>query len=93
MNELILLYYFRFHRKKEPAKTLDYCESRIEDATKLLEENNVTQAYLRLAEVFKKVHMLEKHKEMEKKALDIVINSLGLSANPGTCLLQMTVSG
>eukprot|EP00105_Crassostrea_gigas_P003249 XP_011416048.1 PREDICTED: uncharacterized protein LOC105319997 [Crassostrea gigas] len=74
-------------RNNDPAMTLDlfckeYCESRIEDAAKFLEENDMPHAYLRLAEVLKKDHRSEKHKDMKKKALYIVITSLGTSVNP-----------
>uniref|UniRef100_K1PIT9 Lupus brain antigen 1-like protein n=1 Tax=Magallana gigas TaxID=29159 RepID=K1PIT9_MAGGI len=76
-------------RKKEPMKNLtldsyckEYCEPRIDEAKALLQENNMRHAYLRLAEILKKDHRSEKHKKMEKKALDIVITSLGRSLNP-----------
>lgn len=83
----------RFHRKNEPALALDlfceeYCESRIKDATTLFKENKLTQAYLRLAEVLRKDHKSEKHKDMEKKALDILITPLGLSPYPGILLFH-----
>lgn len=80
--------FYRSHRNNDPAMTLDlfckeYCQSRIEDAAKFLEENDMPHAYLRLAEVLKKDHKSEKHKDMKKKALYIVITSLGTSVNPG----------
>lgn len=80
--------FYRSHRNNDPAMTLDlfckeYCQSRIEDAAKFLEENDMIHAYLRLAEVLKKDHKSEKHKDMKKKALYIVITSLGTSVNPG----------
>lgn len=81
---------FDFNRKKDPMKNLtldsyckEYCEPRIDEAKAFLQENNMRHAYLRLAEVLKKDHRSEKHKKMEKKALDIVITSLGRSLNPG----------
>lgn len=83
---------FCFHRRKESAKTLDNCESIIEDATKYLQENNMTRAYLRLANVLQKDHRSEKHKEMEKKALDIVINALGKSLTPGILNIGVIVT-
>lgn len=61
----------------------EYWETKIDEAKALLQENNMRHAYLRLAEVLKKDHRSEKHKKMEKKALDIVITSLGRSLNPG----------
>lgn len=70
---------FSFHRKKEQTYTLAYCNSKIKDATQFLLDKNMTQAYLSLAEVLKKVHMSEEHKELQQQALDIVITSLGKS--------------
>uniref|UniRef100_K1QPJ0 A disintegrin and metalloproteinase with thrombospondin motifs 14 n=1 Tax=Magallana gigas TaxID=29159 RepID=K1QPJ0_MAGGI len=69
-------------RRKESAKTLDNCESIIEDATKSLQENNMRHAYMHLAKVLLKDHRSKKHKDMERKALDIVITSLGKSLTP-----------
>nr|XP_034304939.1 uncharacterized protein LOC105330431 [Crassostrea gigas]XP_034304942.1 uncharacterized protein LOC105330431 [Crassostrea gigas]XP_034304948.1 uncharacterized protein LOC105330431 [Crassostrea gigas]XP_034304950.1 uncharacterized protein LOC105330431 [Crassostrea gigas] len=66
-------------RKKEQTYTLAYCNSKIKDATQFLLDKNMTQAYLSLAEVLKKVHMSEEHKELQQQALDIVITSLGKS--------------
>lgn len=82
-----------FHRKNEPGLPLDsfceeYCESRIKDAITLFKENKLTQAYLRLAEVLRKDHKSEKHKDMEKKALDIVITYVGRSFSPGILLFH-----
>lgn len=67
---------------------MDYCKSRIENATKFLHDKNMTQAYLSLAEVLKKVHMSEKHKELEQKALDIMITFLGISPYPGILMFK-----
>ena len=63
---------------------VEYCEHRIEEAKEKLKENNMRHGYLRLAEVLKKEHKSEKHKKLEKMALDILITSLGRSLNPGT---------
>lgn len=57
-------------------------------------------AYLRLAEVLKKDHKSEKHKDMKRKALHIVITSLGTSVNAGirifysndTTMMSVTIS-
>lgn len=46
-------------------------------------------AYMHLAKVFLKDHGSKKHKDMERKALDIVITSLGKSLTPG--ILQIGV--
>lgn len=86
MYKLIL--FFRFHRKKEQAYTLAYCNSKINDATKFLLDKNMTQAYLSLAEVLKKVHMSEEHKELQQQALDIVITSLGISPYQGKLMFH-----
>lgn len=80
-------FFFYFYRKREPMKNLtldcECCEPTIDEAKALLQKNNMRHAYLRLAEVLKKDHKSEKHKKMEKKALEIVITSLGRSLNPG----------
>lgn len=68
---------------------MDNCESIIEDATKSLQENNMRHAYMHLAKVLLKDHRSKKHKDMERKALDIVITSLGKSLTPG--ILQIGV--
>lgn len=83
-----LILFFRFHRRKEQAYTLAYCNSKIKDATQFLSSKNMTQAYLSLAEVLKKVHMSEEHKEMQQQALDIVINSLGISPYQGKLMFH-----
>lgn len=80
--------FFRFHRKKEQAYTLAYCNSKIKDATDFLLDKNMTQAYLSLAEVLKKVHMSEEHKELQQQALDIVITSLGISPYQGKLMFH-----
>ncbi|XP_078333030.1 TPR and ankyrin repeat-containing protein 1-like isoform X2 [Crassostrea virginica] len=75
-------------RKKNPHQNMtnmacvEYCEHRIEEAKEKLKENNMRHGYLRLAEVLKKEHKSEKHKKLEKMALDILITSLGRSLNP-----------
>lgn len=83
-----LISFFRFHRRKEQAYTLAYCNSKIKDATQFLFSKNMTQAYLSLAEVLKKVHMSEEHKEMQQQALDIVITSLGISPYQGKLMFH-----
>ncbi|XP_061181485.1 TPR and ankyrin repeat-containing protein 1-like [Saccostrea echinata] len=60
----------------------NYCEQRIEDAKEKLKENNMRHGYQFLAEVLRKDHRSEKHKKLEKTALEIVIKSLGKSLNP-----------
>ncbi|XP_062597185.1 TPR and ankyrin repeat-containing protein 1-like [Saccostrea cucullata] len=60
----------------------NYCEQRIEEAKEKLKENNMRHGYQFLAEVLRKDHRSDKHKKMEKMALDIVIKSLGKSLNP-----------
>lgn len=84
----LILVFFRFHRKKEQAYTLAYCNSKIKDATEFLLDKNMTQAYLSLAEVLKKVHMSEEHKELQQQALDIVITSLGISPYQGKLMFH-----
>jgi hypothetical protein len=77
-------------RKKEPVRNktaeyacASYCEHRIDQAMEKLRDNNMRHAYQILAEILRKDHRSEKHKSLEKKALDIIITSLGRSLNPG----------
>lgn len=88
MYEFIYFFFFCFHRKKEQDNTLDYCKSRIECNKVSARKKHDTSIFELSRSIKKKVLMSEKHKEMEQKALDIMITFLGISPYPGILMFK-----